>query len=185
MSIFDEPKADCHNHVFDPARFGYSPTARYLPAGPEVGTRAQLTAVFEAYGVQRALVVQPNSGYDDDNRCLIDALARALASASRPMPASVPAAPFTNLAKSSKILLSDCMASRGEPLRHRDSAARPAGAFWDKNPAARGEKLRAKGRVLQDGRTNSVGAADIYTVSDGTENLCGTVLATTRNFKVK
>ena len=75
MSIFDEPKADCHNHVFDPARFGYSPTARYLPAGPEVGTRAQLTAVFEAYGVQRALVVQPNSGYDDDNRCLIDALA--------------------------------------------------------------------------------------------------------------
>jgi predicted TIM-barrel fold metal-dependent hydrolase len=75
LSIFDEPKADCHNHVFDPARFGYSPTARYLPAGPEVGTRAQLTAVFEAYGVQRALVVQPNSGYDDDNRCLIDVLA--------------------------------------------------------------------------------------------------------------
>jgi predicted TIM-barrel fold metal-dependent hydrolase len=74
LSIFDEPKADCHNHVFDPARFGYSPTARYLPAGPELGTRAQLTAVFEAYGVQRALVVQPNSGYDDDNRCLIDVL---------------------------------------------------------------------------------------------------------------
>src|ERR1700734_3892001 len=39
--------------------------------------------------------------------------------------------------------------------------------------AARGERLRAKGRVLQDGRTNSVGAADIYAVSDGTEHLCG------------
>jgi acyl-coenzyme A thioesterase PaaI-like protein len=51
--------------------------------------------------------------------------------------------------------------------------------------AAKGAVLRAKGRVLQDGRTNSVGAADVYIVSDGTERLCGTVLATTRNFKIK
>jgi acyl-coenzyme A thioesterase PaaI-like protein len=51
--------------------------------------------------------------------------------------------------------------------------------------AARGEKLRAKGRVLQAGRTNSVGAADVYIVSDGVETLCGTVLATTRNFQIK
>ena len=51
--------------------------------------------------------------------------------------------------------------------------------------AARGEKLRAKGRVLQAGRTNSVGAADIYVVSEGKETLCGTVLATTRNFQIK
>ena len=50
---------------------------------------------------------------------------------------------------------------------------------------ARGEKLRAKGRVLQAGRTNSVGAADIYVVSADREMLCGTVLATTRNFQVK
>src|SRR5690242_642292 len=50
---------------------------------------------------------------------------------------------------------------------------------------AKGEKLRAKGRVLQAGRTNSVGAADIYVVSDGIETLCGTVLATTRNFQIK
>jgi acyl-coenzyme A thioesterase PaaI-like protein len=50
---------------------------------------------------------------------------------------------------------------------------------------ARGEALRAKGRVLQDGRTNSVGAADVYIVSDGAERLCGSVLATTRNFKIK
>jgi acyl-coenzyme A thioesterase PaaI-like protein len=50
---------------------------------------------------------------------------------------------------------------------------------------AKGEKLRAKGRVLQDGRTNSVGAADVYCVSGGTELLCATVLATTRNFKIK
>jgi acyl-coenzyme A thioesterase PaaI-like protein len=50
--------------------------------------------------------------------------------------------------------------------------------------AARGERLRAKGRVLQGGRTNSVGAADVYIVSADKEVLCGTVLATTRNFKL-
>jgi acyl-coenzyme A thioesterase PaaI-like protein len=50
---------------------------------------------------------------------------------------------------------------------------------------AKGERLRAKGRVLQAGRINSVGAADVYAVSDGIETLCGTVLATTRNFQVK
>lgn len=76
MSIFDEPKIDCHNHVFDPARFEFSPEAYYFPVGAELGTRSQLTALFEAYGVQRALVIQPNSGYGDDNRCLIDVLAR-------------------------------------------------------------------------------------------------------------
>jgi acyl-coenzyme A thioesterase PaaI-like protein len=50
---------------------------------------------------------------------------------------------------------------------------------------AKGEKLRARGRVLQAGRTNSVGAADVYIVSAEREVLCGTVLATTRNFQIK
>ena len=50
---------------------------------------------------------------------------------------------------------------------------------------AKGCKLRAKGRVLQAGRTNSVGAADVYVVSADRETLCGTVLATTRNFQIK
>jgi acyl-coenzyme A thioesterase PaaI-like protein len=50
---------------------------------------------------------------------------------------------------------------------------------------AKGEKLRAKGRVLQNGRTNSIGAADVYSVSGGAELLCGIVLATTRNFMIK
>src|SRR5258708_39792920 len=39
---------------------------------------------------------------------------------------------------------------------------------------AKGEKLRAKGRVLQAGRTNSVGAADVYIVSAGREMVCAT-----------
>jgi acyl-coenzyme A thioesterase PaaI-like protein len=50
--------------------------------------------------------------------------------------------------------------------------------------AAKGEKLKAKGRVLQAGQTNSVGAADVYIVAAGKETLCGAVLATTRNFKI-
>ena len=50
---------------------------------------------------------------------------------------------------------------------------------------AKGEKLRATGRVLQAGRTNSVGAADVYIVSAERETLRGTVLATTRNFQIR
>src|SRR5882724_815538 len=50
---------------------------------------------------------------------------------------------------------------------------------------AKGERLRAKGRVLQAGRTNSVGAADVYIVSAEQETRCGTVLATTRNFQIR
>jgi hypothetical protein len=49
---------------------------------------------------------------------------------------------------------------------------------------AKGDKLRARGRVLQAGRTNSVGAAEVFIVSANREMLCGSVLATTRNFQV-
>jgi hypothetical protein len=50
---------------------------------------------------------------------------------------------------------------------------------------AKGEKLRAKGRVLQNGRTNSIGAADVFVVEGSEERLCGVVLATTRNFELR
>ena len=50
--------------------------------------------------------------------------------------------------------------------------------------AAKGTKLKAKGRVLQAGRTNSVGAADVFIVAPDREILCGAVLATTRNFEI-
>lgn len=50
---------------------------------------------------------------------------------------------------------------------------------------AKGEKLQAKGRVLQNGRSISVGAADVFVVSGTGESLCGTVLASTRNFEIK
>jgi len=76
MSVFDEPKIDCHNHVLDPLSFPYAADATYRPAGQEIGTVAQLAAVLEAYGVRHALIVGPNSGYGNDNRCLLDAIAR-------------------------------------------------------------------------------------------------------------
>jgi predicted TIM-barrel fold metal-dependent hydrolase len=75
MSIFDEPKIDCHCHVFDPVRFPYGDASVYRPAGQEIGTAAQLERVMDAYGVTHALLVGPTSGYEQDNRCLLDAVA--------------------------------------------------------------------------------------------------------------
>jgi acyl-coenzyme A thioesterase PaaI-like protein len=50
---------------------------------------------------------------------------------------------------------------------------------------AKGEKLQARGRVLQNGRSISVGAADVFVVSGTGESPCGTILASTRNFEIK
>jgi predicted TIM-barrel fold metal-dependent hydrolase len=77
MTLFDEPKIDCHNHVLDPQRFPYADDARYRPAAQEIGTTAQFQLVRRVYGVKYALIVGPNSGYGPDNRCLLDAIARS------------------------------------------------------------------------------------------------------------
>lgn len=77
MSVFDEPKVDCHCHVLDPARFPYAPDVAYRPAGQEQGGIDAYQQVMQAYGIRHALLVGPNSGYGTDNRCLLDALARA------------------------------------------------------------------------------------------------------------
>ncbi|WP_153110838.1 amidohydrolase family protein [Propionivibrio limicola] len=77
MSIFNEPKIDCHNHVFDPDRFPYEEDNFYYPAGQEKGTPAQFMRVLDAYGVGHALMVEPNSGYGPDNRCMLDTIARS------------------------------------------------------------------------------------------------------------
>lgn len=76
MSIYDEPKIDCHNHLLDPAHFPYNPDAWYHPVENEQGTADQLITLFDAYGSQHAVIVGPNSGYDTDNRCLLDLLER-------------------------------------------------------------------------------------------------------------
>ena len=75
MSVFDEPKIDCHCHLLDPDGFPYRPDTPYRPSGQEIGTLAQMEHVFAAYGVTRALITQPNSGYGEDNSCLLAALA--------------------------------------------------------------------------------------------------------------
>ena len=56
--------------------FPYAPEAWYHPVDNEQGTAHQLTDLFDAYGSRHALVVGPNSGYDTDNRCLLDFLDR-------------------------------------------------------------------------------------------------------------
>ena len=76
VSVFDAPKIDCHVHVFDPTRFPYRADTPYRPAGQEIGTAAQLIAMMDAYGVRRALYVQPNSGYFSDNACMLNMLAQ-------------------------------------------------------------------------------------------------------------
>jgi predicted TIM-barrel fold metal-dependent hydrolase len=76
MSIFEEPKIDCHVHVLDPARFPYRADSHYAPTGQEIGTPAQLARLMDAYGTRHALLVGPNSGYGLDNACMLDAIAR-------------------------------------------------------------------------------------------------------------
>ncbi|MGE5171775.1 MAG: amidohydrolase family protein [Rudaea sp.] len=75
--IYDEPKIDCHCHVLDPARFPYGADTFYRPAGQEIGTASQLAHMMDAYGIRYGLLVGPNSGYELDNRCMLDAIAHA------------------------------------------------------------------------------------------------------------
>jgi len=76
VSVFEEPKIDCHAHVLDPVRFPYGKEIAYKPAGQEIGTTAQLLQVMKTYGVEHVLLVQPNSGYGGDNSCMLDAIRR-------------------------------------------------------------------------------------------------------------
>lgn len=71
------PSIDCHCHILDPARFAYNQASPFHPTGHEIATAHQLEQVFAAHGVDHALLVQPNSGYAEDNRCLLDAIARS------------------------------------------------------------------------------------------------------------
>ena len=76
MSVFSEPKIDCHAHVLDPVNFPYGKDISYHPSGQEIGTPAQLRQVMATYGVLHSLLVQPNSGYGSDNSCMLDTIAR-------------------------------------------------------------------------------------------------------------
>ena len=75
-SIFEQAKIDCHCHILDPARFPYHPSVAYRPAGQETASADYFNQVLQSYGVQHALLVQPNSGYGPDNSAMLDAIAR-------------------------------------------------------------------------------------------------------------
>lgn len=70
------PVADCHFHVFDPARFPYQNGIIYTPHASQAGTADQLLAVFDAHGISHGLAVG-GAPYGDDNRCLLDGIARS------------------------------------------------------------------------------------------------------------
>jgi len=74
MHLYDEDKIDCHNHIFDPARFPYREDTVYRPSAQEIGTASQFARVMDACGVRHALLVGPTSGYRTDNRCMLDAI---------------------------------------------------------------------------------------------------------------
>lgn len=74
--MFTHPIIDCHHHVFDPDRFPWAPDSTYRPEGHELGTPDNYMAVMEACNIRHSLIVAPTSGYNTDNRCLLDTLLR-------------------------------------------------------------------------------------------------------------
>lgn len=75
MNIFEQPKIDCHHHIFDPQRFPYVADSGYNPQGHELATLEHYRAVMQAYGIRHSLIVGPTSAYNTDNRYLLAALA--------------------------------------------------------------------------------------------------------------
>jgi predicted TIM-barrel fold metal-dependent hydrolase len=75
QALLSLPKIDTHCHVLDPSRFAYAPDVSYRPAGQEQGELRALEALMDCYAVRHALLVEPNSGYGLDNRCMLDAIA--------------------------------------------------------------------------------------------------------------
>lgn len=67
---------DTHVHVFDPVRFPFAADAAYRPIAAELGSADELATLLDASGVARVVLVNPTSGYGDDNRCMVDALTR-------------------------------------------------------------------------------------------------------------
>jgi len=74
--MFTQPIIDCHHHVFDPQHFPWAAESRYNPEGHELATPDYYRAVMEAYNIRHSLIVGPTSGYNTDNRCLLDTLQR-------------------------------------------------------------------------------------------------------------
>lgn len=68
--------ADCHVHIFDPARFPYRQGTVHTPGPDETATLDDLRSAMSDARVTHAVLVGPMAGYATDNRCLVDALRR-------------------------------------------------------------------------------------------------------------
>ena len=75
----DQPKlkapanaADCHMHIYDPARFPMPPNPRRAPANAAV---AEYRLLQKRIGTTRVVIVQPRN-YATDNRVTLDAIAQ-------------------------------------------------------------------------------------------------------------
>lgn len=74
QELISLPKIDSHCHILDPSRFPYAADVSYRPSGQEQGELASLQALMRCYQVHHALLVEPNSGYGLDNRCMLAAI---------------------------------------------------------------------------------------------------------------
>jgi predicted TIM-barrel fold metal-dependent hydrolase len=66
--------ADCHVHLFNPKRFPYRDVTVYEPPAHETASVEQFLAVLDAYGFTHSLLINPSSGYGNDNECMLDAI---------------------------------------------------------------------------------------------------------------
>ena len=71
------PAVDSHAHVFDPVRYPLLDTGGHMPSPAECGTPAQFLSVLDAHAMTHGLLVNPQSGYATDNRCMVEAIARS------------------------------------------------------------------------------------------------------------
>lgn len=113
---------DCHVHVFNPARFAFAADAPYRPVASECGTALDLEATLDATGIDRVVLVNPTSGYGDDNRCMLDALARLgpRARGIARMPLDVPGDSLDGLKRNGVVgVRVDCLASGAFPFDER------------------------------------------------------------------
>lgn len=71
--LLTTPKIDGHCHLFDPERVPCQDGVADRPAGGEIDTADDFSAVMQANGVAHALLAGPDSGYRTDNRGMLGA----------------------------------------------------------------------------------------------------------------
>jgi len=68
---------DSHAHVFAPDKFPLIDTGGHMLNAAECGTPSDYLAVLNAHNIGYGLLVNPQTGYAADNRCMLDAISMA------------------------------------------------------------------------------------------------------------